>query len=288
MMRGPPPSVPPESELTKVRRRILWRKITTYKASYVAKKSGDVIVVRSLNPLPKTRVFKVAGGMRKYKRTKYSSNTNEVIVVAKTAKKNKKGKKNRGKKDEEEILDEELDDLENIDELDDLESDDDDEPDDEDEEDSDDGDDDEDEDEDEEEEEDEEEDEDDEDEEEEEAPKKKGKKTSKTSSKKSSRSKKTDGKVGTQELADHLKVDARSLRMLLRKMQVPKDPETSRYEWDSLNHPQVKKIVKAHKSGATKRAKQEGLDKLKERKGKTAASKTKKTSSSKGKKKKSS
>lgn len=82
---------------------------------------------------------------------------------------------------------------------------------------------------------------------------------------KQSRSRTTDGKVGTQELANHLGIDGRSLRMLLRKKGIKVDPETGRYEWKSLNDPTVKKIIKAHKSGETDEIKRESLDALKNR-----------------------
>lgn len=108
--------------------------------------------------------------------------------------------------------------------------------------------------------------EEDEDEEEvEEAPK--SKKSSKSKSKKSkstpSRSRTTDGKVGVQEVAEAAGTTPRSLRMLLRKMGVEKDADVSRYEWSSLNHPEVKKILKRVKEGGVKKAQKESLDKLK-------------------------
>ena len=250
--------------------------MTTYTAWYRSK-AGDEIVIHSVTPPPKTRTLRGSGGLRKYKRVKFISTDRKVLIVAKTAKKGK-GKN----KSADEITDEELEDLEDLEELEDVE-DEVDEPDDEDEdsdeEDDDESDDDEDEDED-----DEDEDEDEDDEEEEEPAPKKGKKGKKGSSKKQSRSRTTDGKVGTQELADHLGITPRDLRMLLRKLQIPKDEETSRYEWSSMNHPQVKKIVKAHKSGATKEAKQEGLDKLKSKKTSKADKKQSSGKSSKSKK----
>jgi ABC-type Zn2+ transport system substrate-binding protein/surface adhesin len=247
--------------LTKPRRRILWRKITTYTAVYVAPKTRDKIVVHSLTQPPKFRTFHAAQGMRKYKLKKCIVSNRKVIIMAKAAKtKNTKGKKSQ--KDEEEILDSELEDLEDVEDLDDLEDDDEDED-----EESDDG---EDEDEDDEE-------EDEDEEEEEEAPKK-----SKKGKAKASRSRTTDGKVGTSELAAAAGTDARGLRMVLRKMNIQKDPETSRYEWDSLKDPEAQKIIKAVKKGAVKDAQKESLDKLKANKSKPAE-KTK--SGKKGKKK---
>lgn len=238
----------------------MWRKITTYTAVYVAPRTRDKIVVHSLSPPPKTRTFRAAHGYRKYVRKKCIVSNRKVIIMAKAAKtKNTKGKKSQ--KDEEEILDEELEDLEDVEDLDDLEDEDEDEDEDDEEEEDDEEDD---------------EDEDDEEEEEEEAPKK-----SKKGKAKASRSRTTDGKVGTSELAAAAGTDARGLRMVLRKMNIQKDPETSRYEWDSLKDPEAQKIIKAVKKGAVKDAQKESLDKLKDRK--KPAGKTK--SGKKGKKK---
>lgn len=292
---------------------IKWRKIVTYRAVYVNPKSGNTITIHSLNPLPKVRVFRGPGGNRKYKRTKYTATRRVALIMAKSR------KKGRSTKDDvvDDELDE-LEELEDLDDLEDEEDDEDeedgDEPEDEDEEEEDD----EDEEDDlsdlnvkelrtkaredghasaaikglkkqelidlieegvEEEEEDDDEDEDDE---EEEAPPKRRKKpaSSKKSSGKQSRSRTTDGKVGTQELADHLGIEPRSLRMVLRRLKIEKDDETGRYEWSSLNHPAVKKIVKAVKSGAVQREKKESLDKLKGRKKNAGAKRSKSSASS--------
>lgn len=84
-----------------------------------------------------------------------------------------------------------------------------------------------------------------------------------------------NGKVGTAEIAAEGGCDARTLRMVLRKLQIEKDEETGRYEWDSMKDPTVKKILKELKGGAAERVKQEGLQRLKDQKAaKDAAKKT--------------
>jgi hypothetical protein len=93
---------------------------------------------------------------------------------------------------------------------------------------------------------------------------KKGK--SNKSKAKPSRSRTTDGMVGTAEIAEAAGVDSRTLRMVLRKHSVPKDEETGRYEWPSLNHKQVKQILKWIKAGEADNIKQDAFNKLKERK----------------------
>jgi hypothetical protein len=137
-------------------------------------------------------------------------------------------------------------------------------------------------------------DEEDDDEEEEDAPppkrrsKSKGSKSSSTTGKSSSgpsRSRTTDGKVGVQEVAEAAGTDARKLRMVLRKHGIEKDEDVGRYEWSSLNHPEVKKIIKLVKGGAVKAATKESLDNLKARKGKTSKSSKTKTSDTPRKKK---
>jgi hypothetical protein len=107
----------------------------------------------------------------------------------------------------------------------------------------------------------------------EEKPKKSGKGSKKASGKgkggesKPSRSRTTDGKVGTREIAEAAGLEGtsgtRTLRMVLRKHAVEKDPETGRYEWDSLKDPTVKKILKWIAEGEAETVKQEGLDRLK-------------------------
>lgn len=216
-------------------------------------------MVKSLTPPPDTRKFKVAGGIRKYKRVAFKEQLQEVIIVAKATKTKKNAKSN-------EVTDDEIDELEGLEDLDEeLEEA---EDEDEDEEESDD---------------------EDDDDEEEEAPKKgKGKKAS--SKPKQSQAAKA-GFVGTSELAEDLGIDSRSLRMVLRKLRekdegFAPDSESGRYQWKSLNDPQVKNIKKAIKDGLHTQIKNESLQKLKDKKAaeKGAKDKTDKKSSKKGKK----
>lgn len=107
----------------------MWRTVITYYAVYKHAKVPDPVIVHSLNPQPKYRTFRAAGGNRKFKRTTYKSIRRKCIIVAKSSKVKKK------KRD---LDDEDLDDLEELEDLDDLDDEDDDEddePDDEDEED---------------------------------------------------------------------------------------------------------------------------------------------------------
>jgi hypothetical protein len=295
---------------------IKWRKIVTYRAVYVNPKSGNTITVRALNPLPKHRAFRGPGGNRKYKRTQYTATRRVVLIMAKSR---KKGRSTKDDVVDDEL--DELEELEDLDDLEDEEDDDEDDGDEPDDEEEDEDDDDEDEDEEDElsdmtvkelrakaredghaaaaikglkkdelidlinegvEEEDEEDEDDDDDEEEEEAPRKR--RSSKSSSKsksKASRSRTTDGKVGTQEVAEHLGIEPRALRMVLRRLKIDKDDETQRYEWSSLNHPAVKKIKKAVEGGAVKREQRASLDKLKAKKAGAKRSKSSGTSSKK-------
>lgn len=102
----------------------------------------------------------------------------------------------------------------------------------------------------------------------EEKPAKGKKKGKKDDAPKQSRSRTTDGKVGTREIADAAGLEgtagARTLRMVLRKHNIPKDEETGRYEWDSLEDKTVKKILKLINEGEADKVKKEGLDRLKE------------------------
>lgn len=93
----------------------------------------------------------------------------------------------------------------------------------------------------------------------------KSSKKDKKNKKKTTRAK-ANGKVGTQEIAAEAGCDARTLRMVLRKHEVEKDPESNRYEWDSMENSTVKKILKWIKEGEAKAVKKEGLDKLKKKK----------------------
>lgn len=249
--RSPPHKFP---ELRKTaKHHIHWKVIKTYTTTYKAGRTR--IVVKSVTkPKPK-RLFRTARGLRTFKATHTRVARKELLIVMATKGKNRtKGKQ----------VDEELKELEELEELDELDEEEDEEEEDEDEDD--------------EEEDDEPEDEDDEDEDDEEeepAPKKSRSKT-KSKSKKTSESRASaNGKVGTQEVAKEFGIDGRTLRILLRRHEIEKDEDSGRYEWSSLNHPVVKKIGKLVKSGAAKRAKQEGLDKLKASKTKSTKSKTK-------------
>lgn len=75
-----------------------------------------------------------------------------------------------------------------------------------------------------------------------------------------------NGKVGTAEIAAAGGCDARTLRMVLRKLEIPKDEETGRYEWDSMKDKTVVKILKELKGGAAEKVKAEGLQRLKDTK----------------------
>lgn len=267
-------------------------------------KSGNRITIRGFKKPTKHRVFRVSAkpGRRKFKAISVKYTTKEVIIVAKK------------KKAEAELSEEDLEELEELEDLDDLdeeedevdEDEDEDVDEDEDDEDSDDEDEDEDdsdedddesEDEDEDDEDDEDEDDDEEDEDEEpEPPKKKSKKSKSKKSKSKKKSGKSraaeSGKVGTQEVAAHCGIDGRVLRQVLRKHNIPKDPDTKRYEWSSLKHPEVKKIVKLIKErGEHKKVTKESLDNLKKGRKKSkskASSKGKSTKKKRTKRKKSS
>lgn len=239
------------------KRHIVWRKITTYTAIY--RRGRTKITVKSLAEPPRLKTLRTSKGPLPFKLVSFKPTTREVIIVART--------KNRKKPVEEEI--EELEALEELEELDDEDEeeiedveeveDDEDEPDDE----------------------------DDEDEDEDAPPPKRSSKKSKTASSSSSAKKSrtkpaqsrasANGKVGTQEVAEHFGVDGRTLRMVLRKHEVAKDPDSGRYEWSSLTNREVVRIGKLIKGGAAKEVKTEQLDKIKNRKStKTAATTTKK------------
>jgi hypothetical protein len=227
----------------------VWKQIRVYTVRYRSR-GGIEILVKTLHRPKKERIFRTAQnpGRVKFKAVAATTELKEVILVAKT----KKGSsKKKGKPKEEELTEEELSELEELDDLEDLdeEESDDDESEDEDEDEPDEEEEDEDEDEDEDEEED--------DEEEEDA---KPKKKSKPKKKKS----RDDGKVGTAELADELGVSARDLRIVLRKEEIGKDAESGRYEWDP-DSKTVAKIRKLVKGGAVKEARDESLQKLKDR-----------------------
>lgn len=224
-----------------------------YVALYKSKR-GDKIIVRSVTYPPETRKFKVAGGLRVFRRVKFKQSLQEVIIVARATKKpakkapaKKRGASRRKKQEEVEVTDDEIDELESVDELDEDEDDDLEEEDDdldEDEEDEDD------------EPEDEDEDEDDEDDEEDEEPPKRAKKPRQSRAA-------ADGLIGTNEIAEKAGVDSRTLRMVLRKHKVAKDPETRRYQWPSWKNKTVVKILKWLEEGEADDVKTESLEKLK-------------------------
>lgn len=88
---------------------------------------------------------------------------------------------------------------------------------------------------------------------------------SRKTTKKKATAKKSSGEggVGTAEVADAAGTDSRSLRVLLRA-EFPRE-EGGRYHWSSLNHPEVKAIIKRVKGGAVKDAKAASLESLKSR-----------------------
>lgn len=228
----------------------------TYKALYRSK-SGVEITIRSVTKPPRTRTFRTSAGTRKFKLVKLQTSMREVLIVAKT-----KNRKKAVDKDELEEI-EALEELEELDEEEDEEDEDVEEDEDEDEEEPDD--------------EDEDEDEDDEDE-----PPAKSKKKSTTKSKGKTKSRAAaNGKVGTQEVASHFGIDGRALRVLLRRHEIPTDPDSGRYEWPSLSNKTVVRIGKLIKSGEHKRAQREQLDKVKANAAKKSAAKGKSTKSTK-------
>jgi hypothetical protein len=239
----------------------------TYRAVYRAS-NGNEIVIKSLRRPPPKRTFRTAAGRRKHSLVKLQTSMREVIIVART--------KNRRKAVEQDELEEiealeELEDLEDLEDEEEVEDEEDVEEEDEDEEEEDEEEDDEEEPEDEEEEDDE--------EEEEEAPRARRKKAAPKKTVKQSREA-ADGRVGTQEVADHFNIDSRQLRILLRRNNVPTDPDSGRYSWKSLKDPRVVKIGKLIKSGAAKAAQKEQLEKVRSRKT-TAKPAAKKTSTTK-------
>jgi hypothetical protein len=188
-------------------------------------------MVKTPYPPPKRKKM----GNRVYRLVDTTQSTQEVIIMAKATKKAPV------------VTDDELEELDALEELDDLDEDDEEETvadaelveDD---------------------------DEDEDDEEAEPAPKKRArqaKNDASTPDSKPSRSRTTDGKVGTREIAEAAGVDGRTLRMVLRKHQVPKDPETGRYEWDSMKAKPVRQILKWIENGEAQDIKTAALDKLK-------------------------
>lgn len=269
-------------------RHVLRTRIKEWHTLY-ERSNGEKITIRGFKRPTKHRTIR----NKKYKAVKVNYKVKDLIYMAKTKK--KKGGK-------EKLSEEELEELEELEDLDDLEDedaddedeestdDDEDEDEDEDEDDDDEEEDDEDEDDEDDEDEDEEDDEVEDDDEEEEEEKPKKKKSSKSSTKKKkgkskSRAKAND-KIGVQEVAEAAGTDGRTLRMVLRKHGIEKDDDSGRYEWSSLSHPEVKKIIKLVKErGEGRKVKQESLDNLKKKTKKTKSSGTT-TKKKKGKKKK--
>jgi hypothetical protein len=221
------------------------------------------VKVKSVTKPPKEREFMVHGGKKKFKRIKYKPYMQEVLIVARATKTPAKNKR-ASKKKEVEVTDDEIDELDSVDELEDeleeqevegdeLDEDEEDEDEDEDEP--------EDEDEDEDEE-----DEDEDDEEDEEPPKRAAKKPRQSRAA-------SDGMIGTNEIATKAGIDGRTLRMVLRKHNVKKDPETRRYQWKSWNDKTVKKILAWCKAGEADDIKKESLAKLKDSQEKKRAAK---------------
>lgn len=225
------------------------RQVTEYIATYKAGKRGKgkaTLVVRTLiKPPPPLREFQLAGATTKtFKRTDLKTIKRKVIVIMatkdkKSEKASKKSRKSSVDEDESTAgVDEELENLEELSEDEAVASDDDDETTSSD---------------------------DDSDDEDVEKPKSKKDKKKDKKGKKQSRAK-ANGKIGTQEIAAEAGCDARTLRMVLRKHKIEKDEDSNRYEWESLEDPTVKKILKLIKEGAAKDVKAEGLNKLKEKK----------------------
>lgn len=107
----------------------------------------------------------------------------------------------------------------------------------------------------------------DEDEDPDEAPKAK-----RSRSKSKAKPKKVREGIGTKEVADAAGITGRQLRMYLRaKGYQPRDDREGRYNWSSLNHPEVKQILKEIKAGAADKENKAKLAALKEKK---AASKS--------------
>lgn len=114
----------------------------------------------------------------------------------------------------------------------------------------------------------------DEDEDPDEAPKARKRSKSKAKPKKKER----EG-IGTKEVADAAGITSRSLRMYLRaKGYQPKDDREGRYHWSSLNHPEVKQILKEIKAGEADKENKAKLAALKEKKAATKKAPAKKAS----------
>lgn len=107
----------------------------------------------------------------------------------------------------------------------------------------------------------------------EEEPDAKPTKSKRSKAKKAAKPKKEREGIGTNEVAAEAGIDSRKLRMLLRA-EFPRE-EGGRYQWKSLNDPEVKAILKRIRAGGANEAQQKSLDKVK---GKKKTSKKKKGS----------
>jgi DNA-binding transcriptional MerR regulator len=91
-------------------------------------------------------------------------------------------------------------------------------------------------------------------------------------SKSKAKPKKVREGIGTKEVAEAAGITSRSLRMYLRaKGYQPRDDREGRYNWSSLNHPEVKQILKEIKAGAADKENKAKLAALKEKKAATKA-----------------
>lgn len=231
---------------------LIWRDIIIYEGEYKRRNQPKAtITLHSINRPPLTKKFRTRGGEKLFVLTKLKRGRRKVIIVAKTKKRTKA------------VETDELEELEGLEDLDEeLE-----EIDDEDEEDEDDID---------ESSDDDEEEDDEEDEHDEPTPKKTKKTTAAKAKTTKTKKKSTKAGIGTSDVAEHFGTEGRILRMVLRKYNIPKNEESKRYEWSSLNHPDVKKIGKLLAKGAAKEVKKEGLDKLKDLKKATSSKSSKK------------
>lgn len=83
--------------------------------------------------------------------------------------------------------------------------------------------------------------------------------------------------IGTSEVAEAAGIESRQLRMFLRaKGYQPRDEREGRYNWASLNDPEVKQILSEIRKGEAEKINKEKLAALKEKKAatKTTAKKT--------------
>jgi hypothetical protein len=226
----------------------------TYRAVYRSP-TGNEIVIKSLKRPPKVRSFRTAVGNRKHSLVKLQSTLREVIIVAST--KNRKRAVEQDELEESEAIDDLESEIEELEDLEDEEIEEDEgeeeseEPEDEVEDEA------------------EEDEEEEEEEEEEEAPRRAARTRKGTTTKAKSTTKSrasADGMVGTSDVAEHFGIDSRSLRMLLRKNEIPVDPDSNRYQWKSLTSPQVVRIGKLISAGEHKKAQREQLDKVRAKK----------------------